>query len=136
MTVIVDTNILFSALLKEKSRLRDAFFEKGISFYAPNYLFIELFRYKEKILKFGKLSDTDFYDAFNGLIEKIQFVQIELISTENRQKAYDLCREADVKDTLFVALTLELNGILWTGDKKLKKHLSEKGFTRFFIAAV
>jgi len=29
-------------------------------------------------------------------------------------------------------LTLELNGWLWTGDKKLKAGLKRKGFDRFF----
>jgi predicted nucleic acid-binding protein len=51
---------------------------------------------------------------------------------QNRQKAFDLCRSVDVKDTIFVALTLELDAVLWTGDKKLKQSLLEKGFTRLF----
>jgi len=64
VNIVIDTNVLFSALLKEESRLRDTFFKDGRSFFAPNYLFIELFRYKEKILSFSKLNEHDFYDAF------------------------------------------------------------------------
>jgi predicted nucleic acid-binding protein len=63
VNIVIDTNVLFSALLKEESRLRDAFFKDERSFFAPNYLFIELFRYKEKILSFSKLNEHDFYDA-------------------------------------------------------------------------
>ena len=132
MNIVIDTNVLFSALLKEESRLRDAFFKDGRSFFAPNYLFIELFRYKEKILSLSKLNEHDFYDALSILIEKTRFIQIDLISVQNRQKAFDLCRSVDVKDTIFVALTLELDAVLWTGDKKLKQSLLEKGFTRLF----
>jgi predicted nucleic acid-binding protein len=32
----------------------------------------------------------------------------------------------------FVALTIFLDGYLWTGDKKLKKSLEKKGFDKFF----
>jgi predicted nucleic acid-binding protein len=131
VNIVIDTNVLFSALLKEESRLRDAFFKDG-RFFAPNYLFIELFRYKEKILSFSKLNERDFYDALSILIEKTRFIQIDLISVQNRQKAFDLCRSVDVKDTIVVALTLELDAVLWTGDKKLKQSLLEKGFTRLF----
>lgn len=31
-----------------------------------------------------------------------------------------------------VALTLALDGLLWTGDKVLKAGLTERGFDRFF----
>jgi hypothetical protein len=31
-----------------------------------------------------------------------------------------------------VALTLELDGLLWTGDKKLITGLRERGFDKFF----
>jgi hypothetical protein len=31
-----------------------------------------------------------------------------------------------------MALTLALDGRLWTGDRKLRKGLTARGFTRFF----
>ena len=38
----------------------------------------------------------------------------------------------DPADSPVVALTLELKGYLWTGDKKLQQGLEKKGFTQFF----
>jgi predicted nucleic acid-binding protein len=35
-----------------------------------------------------------------------------------------------MKDMYFVALTIEMDGILWTGDVKLKKGLTKKGFDK------
>jgi len=49
------------------------------------------------------------------------------------QQAYALCHAVDEADTPHVALTLQLNGLLWTGDKKLMKHLEKQGFNRFFV---
>ncbi len=43
----------------------------------------------------------------------------------------NLCADIDEKDTLFVALTLELNGKLWTHDEILKTGLKRKGFNSF-----
>ena len=43
-----------------------------------------------------------------------------------------MCHDVDQSDTPHVALTLELDGLLWTGDKALKEELKRKGFDRFF----
>ncbi len=37
-------------------------------------------------------------------------------------------KDIDQFDSPFVALTIELGGTLWTGDKKLKKGLGQAGF--------
>jgi len=60
------------------------------------------------------LTDSEFYLYFNGLIEKVQFLPIDFNSTNSRQKAYDLCKDIDIKDTPFIALSIELNIPVWT----------------------
>jgi predicted nucleic acid-binding protein len=55
-----------------------------------------------------------------------------LISLDNRRAAATLCQGIDENDIAHVALTLELNGLLWTGDRKLKNGLQSKGFNHFF----
>ena len=136
MKVVIDTNVLFSALLSSESGLRDILLEKDWDFYAPNYLFVELFRYKDKISfaeivqKYGKLSELELYDYFQSITANIQFVKPDVVSVENRQRAYDLCKKVDEKDAVFVALCLELDAVLWTGDKKLKTHLIQNGFAK------
>ena len=65
-------------------------------------------------------------------MQKIEFVNERYISKEAFYKAWQLCKDIDESDTPFVALTIELNALLWTGDKKLKEGLKKKGFNSFF----
>ena len=47
-------------------------------------------------------------------------------------EAYELCKGVDEDDTPIIALAIELDGEVWTGDKVLVEGLKEKGFNRFF----
>lgn len=131
-SVIVDTNLIFSALIPKASKIREILFESNLTFYSPNYLITEIYTHKEKLIKNSKLSESEFYLYFNGIIERINFISTDFIGTESRQKAYDLCKDVDIKDTPFVALAIELKIPIWTGDKQLKEGLKLKGFRHFF----
>ncbi len=131
-SVVVDTNLVFSALIPRASKIREILFESNLVFYSPNFLISEIFKHKEKLLKGSKLNESQFYLYLNGIIERIQFIPIEVISTRSRQRAYDLCKDIDIKDIAFVALSIELDIPFWTGDKKLKQGLIKKGFKKFF----
>jgi len=131
-SVVIDTNLIFSALVPKASQIREILFESNMIFYSPNILISEIYKHKEKLLKSSKLTDSEFYLYFNGIIERIKFIPTDFISIESRQKAYDLCHDIDVKDTPFIALSIELSIPLWTGDKKLKDGLKQKGFDEFY----
>jgi len=131
-SVVVDTNLIFSDLIPKASKIMDVLFESSMLFYSPNYLITEIYTHKDKLLKGSKLTDSEFYLFFNGIIERIKFIPTEFIGKESRQKAYDLCKDVDVKDTPFIALAIDLNIPIWTGDKKLKEGLILKGFLDFY----
>jgi predicted nucleic acid-binding protein len=131
-SVVIDTNLIFSALVPKASQIREILFENNMIFYSPNILISEIYKHKEKLLKSSKLTESEFYLYFNGIIERIEFIPIDFISIESRQKAYDLCHDIDVKDAPFIALSIELSIPLWTGDKKLKVRLKQKGFHEFY----
>lgn len=131
MKVVVDSNIIFSALLPKSSKLRDILLEKNHRFYSPNYFFSEIFKYKEKILKCSKLDEVELYEYLRKILENIQFISGKIISKENRLMAFSLCKDIDDKDSPFIALAIEIDAYVWTGDKKLKKGLEERGFSKF-----
>ena len=130
--IIVDTNIFFSALLSERSRFAEVIQRSDSSFFICEYVVIELFKHKERVAARSKLSPDDLLMSYYLLLRKVTVYKEELISLDNRRAAVALCQGIDENDIAHVALTLELNGLLWTGDRKLKNGLRSKGFNHFF----
>ncbi len=130
--VIVDTNILFAAMRAKESPIRSILTRSKRRFVAPNFLVSEIFKHKEKLLRYSKASEDEVNEFLMKSLQKISFVNEEMISTGGFIEAYKLCKDVDEKDTPFVALTLELDGELWTRDKALIQGLTKKGFTAFF----
>lgn len=62
----------------------------------------------------------------------MNFVEEGSVPVGTWMEARRLCRDVDPKDMPFVALTLHLDGRLWTADDELKSGLRLKGFDRFF----
>ena len=60
------------------------------------------------------------------VLKKIELLDLESIRYTTWKKAFDLTHTIDVHDTPFVALCLELDSPLWTGDKKLANGLKSK----------
>ena len=130
--VVPDSNIIFRALRSPHSRTRDMLLRKDYTFLTPNFLFAEIFKYKEKILLRSPATEVEVYEYLTLLLRRIHFVNEELVSLANRIQAYRLCNDIDEKDTPFLALTLELEAKLWTSDTELKAGLMKKGFRDFF----
>jgi predicted nucleic acid-binding protein len=130
--VVVDTNILFSALLRQESRFADALFRAEYQFFVCESVLVELFKHKEKILRASRLTDSDLLRLYHVLLRGLTLYKEDVISAENWKLAGDLCRGIDEDDTPHVALALELGAMLWTGDAKLREGLQSRGFSRFF----
>lgn len=130
--IIVDTNILFSALLNSQSSFTEILLGSDYRFFVCEQVLVELFKRKEKLVKVSLLSEDEIVRIYQILVKRITLYKEDLISPENRATAYALCQDIDESDTPHVALTLELEGLLWTGDKKLKEGLKRKNFNQFF----
>lgn len=131
--VVVDTNIIFSALISsEDSAFAETLLRSDNEFFVCESTVVEIFKHKEKIVKFARISEDDLTRWHHLLLKHLQLNKEDLISPENRKAAYELCKDVDEADTPHVALTLELKAVLWTGDKKLQAGLMKKGFDKFF----
>jgi len=131
--IVVDTNILFSALIKRKNKFRDVIFSGEYELYSCSYSVEELFNHKDKMLRASKLTEAELHIEIQTIFKYIHFVEDEIISDSKLKEAYQLCKDIDEKDTVILGLAMELDALLWTGDKELIKGLNEKGYAGFFF---
>ncbi len=129
MNIVVDTNIVFSTLLNPKSTVGEILMnlQDKFTFFGPELLIDELERYAPKIAAFTKLTSHQLIQIEQMILTNLTLVSEELISERSWVAAYELTKDVDENDTPFVALALELNTKLWTGDKVLAKGLQKKG---------
>ena len=134
--VVIDANRIFSELIAANYRLRRLFVaEPDTEFVCPKYVLVELYKHKERIMAASGLEEAELLALLHSLLEQIRFYDEDAISIGSWAEAWRLCRDVDENDVAYVALTLELNGDLWTSDRKLEAGLRRNGFTRFFAMA-
>lgn len=130
MKIIVDTNIVFSALLTSNSRIGSLLMDSQsrCEFYSCKYLQKELYNHLSKIWKNSKLNDEQLFELLNLLESRIFFVDEALLPQACLLEAKALVEDVDFDDLPFVALTNHLSGLLWTGDRRLTNGLRNKGY--------
>jgi predicted nucleic acid-binding protein len=135
MKFVVDTNIVFSAVLNTDGKIADLIMNShGIfEFYTCNTLRIELKRHESKLLALSKLSEEALEESIFQITKQLTSIDESLITFEMWMKAVNLVRETDMDDVVFVALAEFLGIKLWTGDKELMRGLAKKGYTNFIM---
>jgi predicted nucleic acid-binding protein len=132
--VVVDTNILFSALLHKEAKLRECILTDPVHrFFAPRFVIVEPFKHKERIADATKLPEDELLECLSELLARMTFVEEGAIPIGTWMEGRRLCADVDRKDAPFVTLTLHLDGRLWSDDAELKAGLLAKGFNRFFV---
>lgn len=132
MKIIVDTNIVFSAILSSQGKIGQLIINgsKFFTFYTVGLLKDEIGAHKDKILKISGFTNEQFIKSYEAITKRITFVDDILISDEELIKAIELVTDVDENDALFIALTNHINGKLWTGDKKLISGLQKKRYQK------
>jgi len=132
MIVIVDTNIAFSAILNSKSIIGDLIINSNniFQFQSCHYLWAEIDKHWDKLKKISKLGDNDLLESQRIVYKNINFIDEGQIPKLHRLRAYELVKDIDLNDIVFVALNEYQNAILWTGDKALIEGLRLIGYNR------
>lgn len=132
MKIIIDSNIVFSAILNSQGKIGQLIINgsKFFKFFTVGLLKEEIEEHKDKILSISGFTNQQFRQSFQSITNRITFVDEILISDKDLNKAIALVADIDENDALFVALTNHLNGKLWTGDKRLISGLKKKGFPK------
>ncbi len=134
MIVVIDTNIVFSTLLNPNSLIRELLInvQDKIYFVAPEFLIDEIEKYSTKIEKHSKLDQHSLNILKSTIFKVINFISEDNILNHNWIQAFEMLKDVDQKDTPFLALALQLNSKIWTGDKKLISGISKKYFEDYF----
>jgi predicted nucleic acid-binding protein len=132
MRIVVDTNIVFSAILNTNSRIARIILQtRGrLNFYSTAQLSSEIEEHKAKIKRISNYSDYELDRIVTLIVNKIRFINIRLIPKESYEYAVALTKEIDIDDTEFVALTEHIKGTLWSGDKELQRGIRKKGWNK------
>ena len=89
---------------------------------------MELDEHYERILKISGLHQSDFELLKSEILSRCSIAASRFISDEILLKAYHLVEKYDKNDVAFVATTIYLNALLWSGDKKLLTGLRKERF--------
>jgi predicted nucleic acid-binding protein len=131
--VVVDANIAFKCLLSNRGQLRERIGPSGHpQFFSPRFLFVEMFKHKERLARAANLAEIELLEALYALVSRLEFVNEANIPIGTWVEASRLCKGIDEMDTPYVALTLHIDGRFWTEDKMLKDALLARGFEQFF----
>ena len=117
MKLVIDANILFSALIKDSFTV-DIIVRDDIELFAPEFLFDEFLQHKEDILRKARKTTEELHRLLNSIKELIKIILEDDVD--------DIMDEAerispDPKDIPYIALALKLEIPIWSNDKKLKE---------------
>lgn len=120
MYVVLDTNILFSALIRDSTTRKLILEYEGV-FLFPEYIFDEAEKHKGEILQKSEMKKDEFSQLFALILRKVIIVPSKVIEPY-LQEAQDLMKDIDINDALFIACALAYKeSVIWSNDSRLKK---------------
>jgi len=123
--LVVDTSILFAALLK-RSTVRELLLNPLFEFYVPEFCIEEIEKHVEEIADRSGLSVKNVYLLLGVLLSSVQVMPAEKILKKYRE-AEKIIGKMDRDDVPFIALALSFpNDGIWSEDKHFLKQKKVK----------
>jgi len=134
--IIVDANIVFSAMLNTESKIGDLLLNSGsfFDFIAPDFLRIEIRKHHSKLAKLLGCTVEEVQEVEFLIYKSITFISEEQIAQTHWVSAWKLVAEVDPKDVSYVAYAKHFRCKVWSGDKVLIKGLLKNNFTKIISA--
>jgi predicted nucleic acid-binding protein len=119
MIIIVDTNIIIAALLR--NGLVRTLLNTDEEFIIPSFLFEELCKHQVEIFEKSKVSKAEFENVLTAVFENITVAPVELTDAYF-ETAFEVMEYIDPKDTEYLACSLAFPGIIiWSDDPDFKE---------------
>ncbi len=120
MKIVLDSNILFSALIKD-SATRQLILKYENTFLFPSYIFNEFEAHKDELMIKSKMGKKEFDKLLELLLKKVLIIPDEALKAY-REEAIEIVKGIDKDDAVFVACALAYpESVIWSDDKDLKK---------------
>jgi len=118
MELVVDANILFSALIKS-GITRELMVNDELLLYTPEYLINEFFEHIEEL---QKKTHADTFKLQNEGQKLIYLSHLKIIPIREINPYVKTAKtiSSDPEDILYFATALKMNCALWSNDKELK----------------
>jgi predicted nucleic acid-binding protein len=127
MILVIDTNILISALIRD-STTRKIIVKSEWEFYYPEKSFHEVRKYKNLVLEKSGMNEEEYTGILNHLLKHVTLVPEELIE-KKLSEANEILGKVDPDDVIFLATALSLdNSKIWSDDA----HFEEQDKVRVF----
>ncbi|MFH1364234.1 MAG: PIN domain-containing protein [Candidatus Aenigmatarchaeota archaeon] len=115
MRIVIDTNVLISALIRD-SVTRRIIVQSGWEFYYPESSLHEIRKHENMILEKSGLSENEYSKLLHIMFSYITIVPME--QYVSRLKEAEKLLTADPDDVVFLAAALQIEGsIIWSDDK-------------------
>lgn len=118
MDLVIDANIVFSAIISSSGKTRDLIFLEDIVLFAPEFLLIEFEKHKQEIIEKSKLSKEDFELAIKIIFSRIKLVPFSEFK-HFLEEAEKIC--PDPNDIEYFSLALSKDIPFWSSDKPLNQ---------------
>ena len=120
MIIVIDTNVLISALIKD-SLTRRIIVGYGMNFVYPEISLHEIRKHEKLIIKKSGLTVDEFHRLLARILDYVVLVPTEVIEEHVREAKSIMC-DIDPKDTVFIATALSFeNAVIWSEDKDFDK---------------
>jgi len=118
-TLVIDTNILISALIKE-GLTREILTNLKLNFIFPELSLEDIYFYKTDIMRKAKINEKQFYTLLLRLLKYVKIIPLDIINSF-REEAHEIMGKIDKEDTIFIATALAFNCPIWSDDKHFQK---------------
>ena len=137
MTIIVDANILISALINPSGKEASIILDNNakVEFIAPDIIYTEVLAKKNKIIAGSHHTEITFEKSRLLLFSPITVLSVDKFDPDVLKVAEELTYSIDKKDTQYIAISIFLEGLLWTGDLKLLRALKRKGYNQIITTS-
>ena len=125
MKLVVDTNVLISAIIKI-GKTRQILFDFKFDFFTPAYTLTELNKHKNEICNKAGINEFEFSYFSDILFKYVKIIHPDFYSSFFEEASVLI---KDVKDVPFLACAMALECGIWSNDKGFKKQTNVNIFT-------